>query len=183
MTAAADDMWAEDVLRGFATSLYPAALRITGNAPDAEDLMQETFAKALASSWRFQAGTNLNAWLRRIMINTFISGCRRRQVESRFLAGDATNSRLSLARSGNGSAEEQAVGRLLDTDVIAALRTLPHRHRVVVYLADVEGLGYRQICALTGMPLGSVKSCLHRARSRLRSELGSYAKGGAHGDH
>jgi RNA polymerase sigma-70 factor (ECF subfamily) len=183
MTITPDRVWAEDVLRAYAASLYLVALRMTRNVPDAEDLVQETFVKGFAASDRFEPGTNLNAWLRRIMINTFISGCRRRQVESRFLAGDATNSRLSLARSGNGSAEEQAVGRLLDTDVIAALRTLPHRHRVVVYLADVEGLGYRQICALTGMPLGSVKSCLHRARSRLRSELGSYAKGGAHGDH
>jgi len=68
--------------------------------------------------------------------------------------------------------------------VVAALRALPDRHRVVVYLSDVEGLGYRQICALTGIPLGSVKSCLHRARSRLRTELSAYAsrgKGGIHG--
>ena len=76
MTATADEMWAEDVLRVYGTSLYPAALRMTRNPPDAEDLVQETFAKALAASGRFQPGTNLNAWLRRIMVNTFISGGR-----------------------------------------------------------------------------------------------------------
>jgi RNA polymerase sigma-70 factor, ECF subfamily len=70
---------------------------------------------------------------------------------------------------------DQVVGRLLDSDVVAALRELPDRHRVVVYLADLEGLGYRQISALTGIPLGSVKSCLHRARYRLRASLSAYA--------
>ena len=74
MTLTADEVWAEDVLRAHRTSLYPAALRMTRNAADAEDLVQETFAKALAASEQFQSGTNLNAWLRRIMINTFISG-------------------------------------------------------------------------------------------------------------
>jgi RNA polymerase sigma-70 factor, ECF subfamily len=173
MTVTADEVWAEDVLRLYAISLYPAALRITGNAPDAEDLMQETFAKALAGSGRFQAGTNLNAWLHRIMINTFISGYRRRRAELQFLAGDALGSRLRFAQSPDGSAEDQVLGRLLGADVIAALRALPNRHRTVVYLADVEGLGYRQISAVTGLPLGSVKSSLHRGRSRLRAELGA----------
>jgi len=178
MTVTADGVWAEDALRANATSLYPAALRITGNAPDAEDLLQETFAKALASSGRFQPGTNLNAWLRRIMINTFISGYRKRRGEPQFVTGDAIGSRLLCAQSGDGSPEDQVVGRLLDADLTAALRALPDRHRTVVYLADLEGLGYRQISALTGIPLGSVKSCLHRARHRLRAELGAYAPQG-----
>jgi RNA polymerase sigma-70 factor (ECF subfamily) len=180
MTVAADEVWAEDVLRLYAASLYPAALRITGNAPDAEDLMQETFVKALAASGRFQAGTNLNAWLRRIMLNTFISGYRRQRAERQLLAGGAPGSQLRSAQSPDGSAEDQVLRRLLDADVIAALRALPNKHRTVVYLADVEGVGYRQICALTGFPLGSVKSCLHRARSRLRAELGA-SRRGAHG--
>jgi RNA polymerase sigma-70 factor, ECF subfamily len=178
MAVTADDVWAEDALRVYATSLYPAALRITGNAPDAEDLLQDTFAKALAASGRFQPGTNLNAWLRRIMTNTFISGYRKRQTEPHFVAGDAAGAQLLCALSHDGSAEDQVVGRLLDADLTAALRALPDRHRTVVYLADLEGLAYRQISVLTGIPLGSVKSCLHRARYRLRAELGSYASRG-----
>ena len=175
MAVTADGVWAEDVLRMYATSLYPAALRMTRNAPDAEDLVQETFAKALAASARFRPGTNLNAWLRRIMINTFISGYRKNRAQPQFVTGDAVSARLLCARSPDGSAEDQVVGRLLDPEVIAVLRELPDRYRIVVYLADLEGLGYRQISALTGMPLGSVKSCLHRARCRLRAELRAYA--------
>jgi RNA polymerase sigma-70 factor (ECF subfamily) len=173
--AVTDRVWAEDVLRVYATSLYPAALRMTRNTPDAEDLVQETFAKALAASARFQPGTNLNAWLRRIMINTFISGYRKNRAQPQFVTGDAVSAQLLRARSPDGSAEDQVVGRLLDPEVIAVLRELPDRYRIVVYLADLEGLGYRQISALTGMPLGSVKSCLHRARCRLRAELSAYA--------
>ena len=175
MTAAADGVWADDVLRVYGTRLYPAALRMTRNAPDAEDLVQETFAKALAASGRFQPGTNLNAWLRRIMVNTFISGCRKNRAGPQFVTGDAKGLQLICAQSPDGSAEDQVIGRLLDPDVIAALRELPDRHKIVVYLADLEGLGYRQISALTGIPLGSVKSCLHRARCRLRAELGGCA--------
>jgi RNA polymerase sigma-70 factor (ECF subfamily) len=148
---------------------------MTRNTPDAEDLVQETFAKALAASARFQPGTNLNAWLRRIMINTFISGYRKNRAQPQFVTGDAVSAQLLRARSPDGSAEDQVVGRLLDPEVIAVLRELPDRYRIVVYLADLEGLGYRQISALTGMPLGSVKSCLHRARCRLRTELRAYA--------
>jgi RNA polymerase sigma-70 factor (ECF subfamily) len=173
MAVTADGVWAEDVLRAYAGSLFPAALRITRNTPDAEDLVQETFAKALTASGQFRPGTNLNAWLRRIMINVFISGYRKRRAEPQFVTGDA-DPQLLCAQSHDGSAEDQFVKRLLDADLIAALRALPDRHRTVIYLADLEGLGYRQISALTGIPLGSVKSCLHRARHRLRADLAGY---------
>ena len=175
MAITADGVWAEDVLRAYGASLYPAALRMTGNPPDADDLVQETFAKAFAALDRFKPGTNLNAWLRRIMINTFISGYRKRRAEPRFVSGDVAGLQLFGARSHDDSAEDQVVGRLLDADLTAALRALPDKHRMVVYLADLEGLGYRQISALTGLPLGSVKSCLHRARYSLRTKLGAYA--------
>jgi RNA polymerase sigma-70 factor (ECF subfamily) len=178
MAVRADGAWADNALGPYVTRLYPAALRITRNAPDAEDLVQETFAKALAASGRFQPGTNLNAWLRRIMINTFITGYQKRQAGPQFVDGDAIGSQLLSAKSHDGSAEDQVLGRMLDADLTAALRALPDRHRMVVYLADLQGLGYRQISALTGMPLGSVKSCLHRARYRLRAELGAYASEG-----
>ena len=178
MAIIADGVWAEDVLRDYAASLYPAALRMTGNPPDADDLVQETFAKALAASGQFRPGTNLNAWLRRIMLNTFISGYRKRRAEPQLVTADITGTQLLSAQSYDGSAEDQVVRRLLDANLTAALRALPDRQRMVVYLADLQGLGYRQICTLTGIPLGSVKSSLHRARSRLRAELGSYASRG-----
>jgi RNA polymerase sigma-70 factor, ECF subfamily len=178
MAIIADGVWAEDVLRSYAASLYPAAIRMTGNPPDADDLIQETFAKALAASEQFRPGTNLNAWLRRIMLNTFISGYRKRRAEPQFVTADTTGTHLLSAQSHDGSAEDQVVRRLLDAHLTAALRALPDRQRMVVYLADLEGLGYRQICTLTGIPLGSVKSSLHRARSRLRAELGSYTSQG-----
>src|SRR4029077_8460735 len=99
MAVTADGVWAEDVLRVFGRRLYPAALRITRNAPDAEDLVQETFAKALAASGRSQPGTNLTAWLRRIMINTFITGYRKRRAGPQFVDGDAIGSHLLSAKS------------------------------------------------------------------------------------
>ena len=170
--------WADDMLPVCAARLYPAAVRMTGSVPDAEDLVQETLAKALAACGQFRPGTNLKAWLHRIMTNLYISGYRKRRAEPRFVTGDAAGPQLLSARSRDGSAEDQVVGRLLDADLTAALRALPDRHRMVVYLADLEGLGYRQISALTGIPLGSVKSCLHRARYRLRAELGAYAAQG-----
>jgi RNA polymerase sigma factor (sigma-70 family) len=113
MAATADEVWAEDALRAHAASLYPAALRMTRNAPDAEDLVQETFAKALAASARFQSGTNLNAWLRRIMTNTFITGYRKTRAELQFVTGYAMASQLPCARSPDHSAEDQVVGRLV----------------------------------------------------------------------
>lgn len=173
-----DGVWAEDVLRAYAASLYPAALRMTGNPPDADDLVQETFAKALAASQRFQPGTNLNAWLRRIMLNTFITGYRKRRTEAQLFSTDADSSPWLFAQSHHSSAEDQVVRQLLDANIIAALRALPDRQRMVVYLADLEGLGYREISTLTGIPLGTVKSSLHRARFRLRAELGSHASRG-----
>jgi len=177
MTVAADQEWIDEVFRVHAARLYLVALRVTGNAADAEDLVQETFAKAFVASARFQPGTNLNAWLRRIMINTFITGYRRRRAEPLLVAGDAIGWQLAGSPSRDGSAEDQVLGRQLDAELVAAMRALPDRHRVVAYLAGVEGCSYREIAGLTGIPLGTVKSSLHRARHRLRAELGAYAPG------
>jgi len=175
MTVAAGQVWTDEVFRAHLARLYPAALRVSGNAADAEDLVQETFAKAFAASGRFQPGTNLNAWLHRIMINTFITGYRRRRAEPPLVAGDAIGWHLLGGQSRDGSAEDQVIGRQLDADLAAAIRALPDRHRVVAYLAGVEGCSYRQIADITGIPLGSVKSSLHRARHRLRTELSAHA--------
>lgn len=175
---AVDGQWTEDAIRAYAASLYPAALRITHNVLDAEDLVQETFAKALAALDRFEPGTNLNAWLRRIMINTFISGYRKIRSGPQFVPADFTSPQLLWVQSHDGSAEDQMLGYLLEADLTAALQALPDRHRTVVFLADLHGLAYQQISTVTGIPLGSVKSCLHRARRRLRAELGDYASHG-----
>ena len=109
------------------------------------------------------------------MINTFITGYCRRRAEPPLVAGDAIGWQLPGGRSRVCSAEDQVVGRQLDADLAAAMRALPGRQRVVAYLADVEGCSYRQIADITGIPLGSVKSRLHRARHRLRAELGAHA--------
>jgi RNA polymerase sigma-70 factor (ECF subfamily) len=173
MTVTADGMWTEDAVRAYAASLYPMALRITRDVPDAEDLLQETFAKAFAASGQFEPGTNLKAWLRRIMINTFISDYRKRRAEPQLVPADTMSPPLFWVQSHDGSAEDQVLRCQLDGHLTAALQSLPERYRVVVYLADLEGLGYQQISTVTGIPLGSVKSCLHRARHRLRGQLGA----------
>ena len=138
---------------------------MTGTAPDAEDLVQETFAKALAASAQFQPGTNLNAWLHRIMTIIDISGYRTRQRQPPLVSGDAARWQLNFARSGHGpdagSAEDHVIAHALNADIVTAIRVLPARHRLTVYLADIRGLGYRQISDLTGMPIGTVKSSLH----------------------
>jgi RNA polymerase sigma-70 factor, ECF subfamily len=175
MTVAADQVWTDEAFRVHAARLYPAALRVTGNAADAEDLVQETFTKAFVASAQFQPGTNLSAWLHRIMINTFITGYRRRRAEPPLVAGDALGWQLPGGQSRDGSAEDQVLGRQLDADLAAAMRALPDRHRVVAYLAGVEGCSYQQIAEITGIPLGSVKSSLHRARHRLRTDLSAHA--------
>ena len=166
--------WADDMLRACAARLYPAAARMTGSAPDAEDLVQETFAKALSACGQFRPGTNLNAWLHRIMTNIYISGYRKRQRQPPLVSGDAAGWQLDFTRSRHGtarSAEDHVIAHALGADIVTALRALPARHRITVYLADVQGLGYRQICDLTGMPAGTVKSSLHCGRTRLRAQL------------
>jgi RNA polymerase sigma-70 factor, ECF subfamily len=172
-------VWTNEVLRRHAAVLYPAAFRMTRNAADAQDLVQETFAKALAASGRLQPDSNLGAWLYRIMTNTFISWCRRRRSEPLPTATDPPDWQARRTWPGNPadgrSAEDQMLRSVIDADIVAAMRALPARHRVTVYLADVEGLRHREISQVTGIPVGSVKSCLHRGRSQLRAQLASHA--------
>jgi RNA polymerase sigma-70 factor, ECF subfamily len=170
-------VWTGDVLTRHAVGLYPAALRLTRNHADAEDLVQETFAKAIAASGRLQPGTNLGAWLHRIMINTFISGYRKSRREALLLSRIAAQPGLPDRQGADAtSAEDCVVGSMIDADVAAAVRALPPPNRLAVYLADVEGLNHRQISDLTGMSIGGVKSCLHRSRGRLRDQLAAHAQ-------
>jgi len=172
-------VWTSELVRRHTTQLRPAAYRMTRHHADAEDLVQETFAKAFAASGRLQPGSNLGAWLHRIMTNTFISWCRSRRYAPLPTVTDPADWAGDRAWPGSPadsrSAEDQMLTRMIHPDVVAAMRALPGRHRVTVYLADVEGLRYREISEMTGIPTGSVKSCLYRGRGKLRTQLASHA--------
>ena len=137
--------------------LYGAALRMTRNPADAEDLVQETFLKAFAAFATFRAGTNLKAWLYRILTNTYINGYRRKQRQPLQSPTDEISD-WQIAQAGEHtslglpSAEAEALDRLPDDDVKAALQQLPDDFRMAVYLADVEGFAYKEIAEIMGTP-------------------------------
>ncbi|WP_275007160.1 sigma-70 family RNA polymerase sigma factor [Promicromonospora iranensis] len=160
--------------------LYSAALRMTRNPADAEDLVQETFAKAFAAFHQYRPGTNLKAWLYRILTNTFINSYRKKQREpQQSQAEDVEDWQIARAAShtsrGLRSAEAEALDRLPDSDVKRALAELPEDRRMVVYYADVEGFPYKEIAEIMGTPIGTVMSRLHRGRRQLRELLADYA--------
>jgi RNA polymerase sigma-70 factor, ECF subfamily len=163
--------------------LYSAALRMTRNAADAEDLVQETYLKAYRSFGSFQEGTNLRAWLYRILTNTFINSYRaaKRRPEVTDVE-DVEDLYLYKRLSGPGgaeagrSAEDEALDRFTDDDVKSALEELPEAFRMAVLLADVEGFSYKEISEITDVPLGTVMSRIHRGRRALQKALHSVAE-------
>jgi len=165
----------------FLDQLYSAALRTTRNPADAEDLVQETFTKAFAAFHQYQPGTNLKAWLYRILTNTYINSYRKKQRQP--LQSDASEVEdYQLARAashtskGLRSAETEALDHLPDSDVKRALQEIPDDFRLAVYLADVEGFAYKEIAEIMQTPIGTVMSRLHRGRRQLRELLTDYAR-------
>ena len=167
-----------DVAMEYMPSLYSAALRMTRNAADAEDLVQETYLKAYRAFAGFEAGTNLKAWLYRILTNTFINSYRSKKrrpeqadvedVEDLYLYHRLGG--LEAAAAGR-SAEDEVLDQFTDDEVKQALESLPDQFRIAVLLADVEGFSYKEIADIVDVPIGTVMSRLHRGRKALQKAL------------
>jgi RNA polymerase sigma-70 factor (ECF subfamily) len=175
------DQYFESEVASWRGQLYPAALRMTRNPADAEDLLQETMTRAYTGLRNFTPGTNVRAWLYRILTNTFINSCRKRGREPaqtlRAEFEQLLDSRdgLSTVAQPARSAESEALDRVADSEVMQALMELPEGFRAAIYLADVEGYPYRDVADMLEIPIGTVMSRLHRGRSKLRKRLAAYA--------
>jgi RNA polymerase sigma-70 factor (ECF subfamily) len=160
------------------SSLYGMALRLTRNPADAEDLVQQTVLRAFAAWDTFRQGTNLKAWLYKILTNTFISGYRKKQREPQTVSADENEdfSLYDMLVEQNMTPEAELLDKLPDEEVKAALESIPEQFRTAVLLADVEGFSYQEIADITGVAIGTVMSRLHRGRKALQKALWEYAR-------
>src|SRR2546421_8812607 len=174
----ADKATFADQAMEFMPALYTAALRMTRNAAEAEDLVQETYLKAYRAFGSFEQGTNLKAWLYKILTNTFINSYRSKKrrpeqteiedVEDLYLYRRLGG--LEAAQAGR-SAEEEVLDHFTEADVKEAVESLPEQFRMAVLLADVEGFSYKEIAEILDIPIGTVMSRLHRGRKALQKAL------------
>lgn len=162
--------------------LYRAALKMTGNPSDAEDLVQETLTRAYTGLRGFTPGTNARAWLHRIMANAFVNSCRKRRREAAPLLSpelETVPSLTAIRMIGGGpshapSAEDEVLGQFAHSEYRQALDALPDCFKATIYLADIEGYSYYDVAEMIGVPIGTVMSRLHRARNRLREQLSEH---------
>jgi RNA polymerase sigma-70 factor (ECF subfamily) len=164
----------------FTSQLYSAALRYTKNPHDAQDLVQDTYAKAFTSFHQFEPGTNLKAWLYRILTTTFINNYRKDQRRPLISGSELEDWQIADASSHTSnlgkSAEDEVLENIADKDVKDALAAMPEEFRMAVYLSDVEGFSYKEIAEIMEVPTGTVMSRLHRGRKLLKESLATYAK-------
>ena len=173
----------------YTSQLYAAALRYTKNQHNAQDLVQDTYAKAFTSFHQFEPGTNLKAWLYRILTTTFINTYRKDQRRPLISDGEVEDWQLAASASHTSdqgkSAEDEVLENLPDGEVKRALQEIPEEFRLAVFYADVEGYSYKEIADILGIPSGTVMSRLHRGRKLLRAMFMDYAKergiGGSNG--
>ena len=183
MTGVADKARFEELAMEHMASLYTAALRMTRNPADAEDLVQETYLKAYRAFESFQEGTNLKAWLYRILTNTFINTYRAKKRRPEETDVDELESLYLYRRLGGmegavagRSAEEQVLDRFTEAEVKDAIEALPEQFRMAVLLGDVEGFSYKEIAEILDIPIGTVMSRLHRGRRALQKRLYEFGR-------
>ena len=164
----------------YMNQLYAAAMRYTKNPEDAQDLVQDTYAKAYTSFHQFEPGTNLKAWLYRVLTTTFINTYRKDQRRPQTSDSELEDWQIAEASSHTSdqgkSSEDVVLENLPDSDIKNALAEIPEEFRMAVYLADVEGFAYKEIAEIVGVPAGTVMSRLHRGRKQLREKLTDYAR-------
>jgi len=164
----------------YMNQLYAAAMRYTKNPEDAQDLVQDTYIKAYNSFHQFEPGTNLKAWLYRVLTTTFINTYRKDQRRPQTSDSELEDWQIAEASSHTSdqgkSTEDVVLENLPDSDIKNALAEIPEEFRMAVYLADLEGFSYKEIAEIVGVPAGTVMSRLHRGRKQLREKLTDYAR-------